>query len=507
MMVVGAVVGGVAWPERPSLEAGRRVSNDDLSQQYLSQQYLKAARTIEENHFQEHDRRLLTKQALERMLSELDPHSRFFDNREFAEMQNEQTSKYFGTGATIGRRGGRFYVLGVGKGTPAERAGLRYGDELAAVDGESTSGWTPSDMLKNVRGERGTPIRLTVERAGEGSLTYDMLRDEVPYRSVRIAFILRPGVGYIGLTGGFSLETTRELQESIAGLKRQGMESLVLDLRGNPGGLLTQAMRVAETFLEKGREIVSVRGREGGRGQQIYRSENSTPEQQPLALLIDGETASASEIVAGAMQDHGRAVIVGEESFGKGLVQTVFRLNSATGLALTTARYFTPSGRSIQRDYQGAGRYRYLRRRSPTERWGGIEPEIRVIRPVESLRLRDACFAFARQFSAAMPGASAADPLNRLRAHDYVIPQTMITTFRRFLRSYPEWQVSDAEIERGRSYIASRLRTELIAVASGSEAAEESSLSVDVQVLRAAAAVEKLARKGKFDAAAKSLEK
>lgn len=508
-LVAGSLLGGQLWSGRPPAEPSRRVTDEQLLRQYLE-----VARRIEESYVLAQDREVLTTGALDRMLSELDPHSRFFDPREFAEMQNEQNSKFYGVGLTIAQSGGRFYVVGVERGAPAERAGLRYGDELMAIDGESTSGLAQSDLLKTIRGEKGTEVEITVGRVGEAemaaaSLTRRIVREEVAYPSVTGQFMLGDGVGYIGLTGGFNIETTRELQEAIGVLKREGMEALVLDLRGNPGGLLTEATKVAETFLVKGKDIVSVRGREGGRSpRHDYRSENGAPEVMPLVLLIDGETASASEIVAGAMQDHGRAVLVGERSFGKGLVQTVFRLRSGTGLALTTARYYTPSGRSIQRDYVGGGRYGYGRPRRAGERDGGIEPEIVVRRPVESPQMRGACFTFARLVSAGVYPDLAVYRADRLRRTDFHLSGRLLGRFRRFLRLNPEWRVGEAGRRpgEGEEAIGRRLRAGLIAAAMGREVAERWLLSADRQVLRGLAEAVRLRRAGKLERHGKSLE-
>jgi len=381
--------------------------------------FAKAIEFIEDNYAVTPDKERLTRGAVLGMLHSLDPHSGFYGRREFSEMQDEQSSHFYGIGVTINQRNGRLYVLGVSQGMPAERAGLRYGDAIVAVDGHSTKDWSQSDALKHVRGEPGGEVSLTVERAGvPDPLTVEITRDEVPFPSVRNVFMLRPGIGYIGLTGGFNQETPEELRGAISQLKGEGMNSLVLDLRRNPGGLLEVAVQVAEMFLPKGLEIVSVRGREGRYPRQSRRSENQNPETMPLVVLINGETASASEIVAAAMQDWRRGRLVGEESFGKGLVQTVYLLRWGTGLTLTTARYYTPNGRSIQRPYNGVGIYDYYvagRGEEPASKRssksqsksqfgaatgkrnaGGIMPDVVVKIPDSDIRLRDACFEFAR---------------------------------------------------------------------------------------------------------------
>ncbi|MBO0859180.1 MAG: S41 family peptidase, partial [Chloracidobacterium sp.] len=349
ILAVSAGIGGFYYDQstltRPS---------DGMADNPAVRDFAKAVELIEGYYAGASDKERLTRVAVLGMLHSLDPHSNFYGRREFSEMQDEQSSHFYGIGVTINQRNGRLYVLGVSPGMPAERAGLRYGDAIIAVDGRPTGDWSQSDALKHVRGEAGGEVKLTIERAGAPEpLTVAIIRGEVPFPSVRNFFMLRPGIGYIGLTGGFNQETSEELRDAISKLKEEGMNSLILDLRRNPGGLLEQAVQVAQLFLPKGLEIVSVRGREGRYSNQSRRSDNPNPETMPLVLLINGETASASEIVAAALQDWRRGRLVGEESFGKGLVQTVYLLRWGTGLTLTTARYFTPNGRSIQRPYSG----------------------------------------------------------------------------------------------------------------------------------------------------------
>src|SRR5262245_42200103 len=339
ILAVSAGIGGLCYDP-----ADLTKPSDGMADNPAVRDFAKAVEFIDENYAVTPDKERLTRGAVLGMLHSLDPHSGFYGRREFSEMQDEQSSHFYGIGVTINQRNGRLYVLGVSQGMPAERAGLRYGDAIIAVDGRSTKDWSQSDALKYVRGARDTEVSVTVERAGApGPLTMKITRDEVPFPSVQNVFMLRPGVGYIGLTGGFNQETTEELRGAISQLKAEGMTALVLDLRRNPGGLLKQAIQVAETFLPKGIEIVSVRGREGRYPSQVYRSENQNPETMPLVVLINGETASASEIVAAAVQDRRRARLVGEESFGKGLVQTIYPLRWGTGLTLTTAKYYTPN--------------------------------------------------------------------------------------------------------------------------------------------------------------------
>ena len=241
---------------------------------------------------------------------------------------------------------------------PAELA-LRFGDRILEVDGIKMTGKSSAEVRDKIRGPRGSVVKITVERAADKRVqTVEITRDAVPQPSIPDSYLLKAGVGYIDMTRGFNYTTTDELQEAIQRLQSRGMTSLVLDLRNNPGGFLDQAIHVAEVFLPSGQLILTQKGRNGLRD-NTYESRNSAPDLTPLIILINENTASASEIVAGAMQDHDRALIVGKTSFGKGLVQSIIPLEHGAGLTLTSAKYFTPSGRLIQRDYSNGGLYDY----------------------------------------------------------------------------------------------------------------------------------------------------
>ena len=305
----------------------------------------------------------LTKSAISGMLRTLDPHSSFFDAAEYRDMLDEQQSEYSGIGSTIvnyNRDGeNATYVIANAADGPAARAELAFGDRIVAVNGELMAGKTSDVVRDKVRGPGGTTVKLTVEHAATGKTDIIELRRGRLYQpSLPDAYILGQGVGYIDLTTGFNFTTAAELDTAVKRLKREGMESLILDLRGNPGGILDQAIKVAEKFLPAGSIVVSQRGRYH-MDSRVWRSANRSPETMPLVLLVDENSASASEVVAGALQDHDRALIIGEKTFGKGLVQNVIDLPFGAGLTITTARYFTPSGRSIQRDYSSGSIYDY----------------------------------------------------------------------------------------------------------------------------------------------------
>ena len=496
----------------------RSPAGDDWSSHPAVQRFRSALEIVQSNYAGDTSSSELVHSSILGALHNLDPHSSFFDRREFDEMQDEQSSKFHGIGVTINQRNGRIYVLGVGKGLPAERTGLRYGDAIVAVDGQPTRGWNQQDILKHVRGMRGTPVELTIERLGEPRLlSVRIVRDEVPYPSVRNHFMLRPAVGYVGLTGGFNQTTSDEVREALNELRLKGMTSMILDLRRNPGGLFRQAVEVAEAFLPRDEGIVTVRSRQGRSNQQAYYSENREPESMPLVVLIDGESASASEIVAGAIQDRDRGLIVGEPSFGKGLVQTVFRLPAGTGLTLTTAKYFTPSGRSIQRAYAGVGYYDYYFSRyapkgerkqehsgndpvyTPTGRrlssGGGIEPDITVKIPAENIRLRDACFEFARRLSAGLVSGleqyrvAVTDADYELRGTEFLLTEAVVTAFRTFLKEHPDLRIQEADVTAQIDYVKRRIRGELITAAYGIKAADQFLMESDPQAVQAVEAL------------------
>jgi len=307
----------------------------------------------------------LFKSSIDTMLHTLDPHSNYFDAEEYQEFRTSQRSQYFGIGATIGDlsdKDGKVvatFIKSTFDNAPANRAGLRYGDKIVEVNGKSMLGKPYYEVRDFLRGPRGTLAKIVVERYGSKELeTVEIIRDAVSTPSISEAYLVKPGVGYVAMTGGFNRTTYSEFAEAMKELKAQGMRNLVLDLRNNGGGLVREAFMVANTFLERGQTIFVQKGRIQGFS-QIYSSDNESPDKTPIVILVNGNTASASEILAGALQDHDRALIVGENTFGKGLVQNPFNLEYGTMLLLTIAKYETPSGRLIQRDYSDGNLYDY----------------------------------------------------------------------------------------------------------------------------------------------------
>jgi carboxyl-terminal processing protease len=292
--------------------------------------------------------------SIEGMLRTLDPHSSFFSPRAFAQMRERQEGRYFGIGISIVSTAGDVTVTSLFEGSPAYRAGIRRGDIIAKVGDEDAKGWPTEEVVKRVKGPKGTSIDLTIRRPGlEALIPLRVERDEIKIVTVRTAFMIAPGTGYVRLQD-FSETTDAELGEALGRLKAQGLQRLVLDLRENPGGPLDQAIKVANRFLRSGQMIVSTRGRIPNSDEDYRASQEGGYTTEPLIVLVNRDSASASEIVTGAMQDHDRGLVVGETTFGKALVQSVYPISNGAGLALTTGRYYTPSGRMIQRPWDSS---------------------------------------------------------------------------------------------------------------------------------------------------------
>jgi carboxyl-terminal processing protease len=286
------------------------------------------------------------------MLGRLDPHTAFLEPDEYAAMREKQQGSFFGLGIQIQKRMGKITVIAPMEGTPAYKMGVRAGDIITHIEGEEIKeDASTDDVVRKLRGPKGTPVHITIRRTGmDEPLHMTITRAEIPTLSVPYAFMLDSDTGYI-LLRDFTHTSSRELTAAMAKLEKQGMKKLIFDLRGNPGGVLDQAVDVADVFLPKGSKIVYTRGRTPSSAQDFYAPGEGPHFDRPLVVLINRGSASASEIVAGAIQDHDRGLILGQRSWGKGLVQSVYTLPYGAGLALTTARYYTPSGRWIQRDY------------------------------------------------------------------------------------------------------------------------------------------------------------
>jgi carboxyl-terminal processing protease len=286
------------------------------------------------------------------MLARLDPHTAFLEPDEFSAMKEKQHGSFYGLGIQIQKRMGKITVIAPMEGTPAYRMGIRSGDVITHIGAEELKeDITTEDVVRKLRGPKGTTVSITIRRVGfPEPIPMTITRAEIPTKSVRYAFMLEPGVGYIMLSD-FTHTSSKELYEAIEKLEKQGMKKLLFDLRGDPGGVLEQAVDVTDVFVPKGSMVVYTKGRTASSAQEYFAPGDGPHFDQPLVVLVNRGSASASEIVAGAIQDHDRGLIVGQRTWGKGLVQSVYTLSYGAGLALTTARYYTPSGRWIQRDY------------------------------------------------------------------------------------------------------------------------------------------------------------
>src|SRR5437588_2654063 len=417
--------------------------------------------------------------AIPGMLHVLDPHSNFFDPKSYSALREEQRGKYYGVGMTIAPRNNKVIVLAPFVGTPAYKAGIRPGDVIMAVDGKPTDNMTTGDVADMLKGNKGTNVHITILREGsEKPLEFNVVRDEIPRYSVDLKFELRPGIGYMHVTS-FNETTEREVEDALD--EFTDLKGLILDLRGNPGGLLNEGVGVADKFLKKGQVIVSHRGRSSP--ERTYKAAHGNAgKDYPLVVLVNRGTASAAEIVSGAIQDHDRGLIVGEVTFGKGLVQTVYPLSENTGLALTTAKYYTPSGRLIQRDYNGVSLYDYYYAREAEDNpntnantnpnsspapskevkltdsgrtvfgGGGITPDVKV-KPFktthfeDSLLVKYAFFNFAKHYLA-----------NRHVDKNFEVNDAVMQEFHKFLDSQ-KIPYTEAELNEGMDYIKSNIKT------------------------------------------------
>lgn len=508
--------------ERPTAAGSPANSRVPVTSAVVKNDLSEALSVIQANYFdgKKLDYNSVFKSSINGMLNVLDPHSTYFDPIEYASFKTEQRSEYFGIGATIDhlRRGDEVntYIRATFENSPAARAGLRFGDRIMEVDGQSMANKPYPDVRKFLLGARGTVVKVTVEHvATHARETVTITRDAVPLPSIPQVYMIREGVGYVAMTGGFNLTTADEFQEALQDLHTRGMKTLILDLRGNRGGLLIQAVRVANAFLKRDQLIVTQKGRIKG-SSEVFRAVNDAPDPTPLVILVNNETASAAEIVAGALQDHDRALIVGETTFGKGLVQLPIQLDYDSALLLTIAKYFTPSGRLIQRDYSNGGFYDYYThggQAKPGEEsvapgtesrtdggrtvysGGGIAPD-EVAKPREGnpadSRLVDPVFAFALELTAGRVQGFEAYKVQRpiefahdLQPTDFPVTDALVQQFKQFLADQPVYKVTKDQVDRSRPFIARQLRYNVASAAYGTMAAVRVYNEDDPQIARA----------------------
>jgi carboxyl-terminal processing protease len=414
--------------------------------------------------------------AIPGMLRVLDPHSSFYDPKAYAKMREDQHGKYYGVGMLIQPQNNKIVVVSPFEGTPSFKAGIRPGDVIAAVDGKATDSMSSEDVANLLKGPKGTHVQLTIAREGSDKpLVFDLIRDEIPHNSIDLAYMVRPSIGYIHITN-FQETTGRELSDALDNFG--DIHGLVLDLRGNPGGLLSEAVAVSDKFLEKGQVIVSQRGR--AFPDQVYRATHGNGgHTYPVVVLVNHGTASAAEIVSGALQDHDRAIIVGETTFGKGLVQTVYPLSENTGLALTTYHYYTPSGRLIQRNYKGVSLYDYYYNHDQPQDLanrevkltdsgrtvyggGGITPDDKVDTPKSDdfqdlLLERYAFFNFAKHYMS-----------TRTVGKDFQVDDGVMQAFKQFL-SASQIPYTDQQIAQVGDWVKANIKAEIFTTQFGQE--------------------------------------
>jgi len=501
-VLVSAVLGGLL---------GRNALADEDAVVREYRVFTAALAAVEGQYVEPVDSTRLVYGAIDGMLKTLDPHSSFMDPRTYAQLRERQEGRYYGLGLSIVVVDGDITVMQLFEGSPAYRKGIRRGDVIARVKDQDAKGWTSDRAVRELRGEKGTTVKIAIRRAGyEGLIDLEVERDEISITTVRGAFMVDAEHGYVRL-GEFSETSNRELGEALQKLKAQGMKRLVLDLRDNPGGPLDQAIRVANRFLTRGQMVVYTRGRVPNSDEDYRATEASEYTDLPLVILVNRNSASASEIVAGAIQDHDRGLIVGERTFGKALVQSVYRINGGAGLALTTGRYYTPSGRLIQRPWDGSfdeyftytlkdqvqaqaprsdADLKYTDVGRKVFGGGGIEPDRLVAGPVEGfdptrsgrvLYARQAFERYAERFSAEGDTRISGQAQSRqVVARGFTVTDSMVEDFRAFLtrEGYKEDQ---ADFGKDQAFVRAMIRYQIDFALFGVDEARRNLLAQDPQ--------------------------
>ena len=499
VLLVSALLGGIYGP---SVRATTAASDD---YQTAVRNFTNVLSVVQANYAEPVDAdKVVYQGAIPGMLRMLDPHSNFFDSRQFALLREDQRGKYYGVGMVVAPKDNHTVVMAPYVGAPAYNAGLRPGDIIAKVDAKSTDGLTTSEVADLLKGPKGTVVKITVSREGFADpLVFTVTRDEIPRHSVDIVTMLKPGIGYIRLNQ-FNETTDKEIADALKTLGASSLDGLVLDLRGNPGGLLNEAVAVGDMFLEKGQLIVSYHGRSAPE-RRFYAVRGNQGMNVPLVVIVNNNSASAAEIVSGAIQDHDRGLVVGETTFGKGLVQTVQPLSENTGLALTTARYYTPSGRLIQRDYKSISLYEYHYERKvpehPTEirqtdsgrqvtGGGGITPDLVVAAPkftkFQELMFRSDVFypaeqgigGFTRYFLGTKP----------VITHSFEVDDNTLRELRTYLTKH-NVKYTEAEWDENLDWTKRKIKQEVFMYAYGTQEGDKVLLATDPQVLKAIEAV------------------
>ena len=512
-IMIAALMGG--WFGGP-LTAGPPLESDTSR---LLKTFTAALAAVQEHYVETIPTDELIESAVRGLLRTLDPHSSFFSVSDYNRLQEEQRGRYYGLGITIRAESpgsGRVAIVEPpSPGTPAYKVGLRAGDIISRIEGTPIDDWDLNEeVIPHLKGPKGTAVNITIERPGEPEpIELAVIRDEISLYTIKYVFRLDNEIGYVKVNK-FSETTGEELNQALDRLDEESLKGLVLDLRDNPGGALSQALAVSDSFLRKDQLIVSTRNR-NGRGRE-FRADKGSEHEYPMVVLINRNSASASEIVSGALQDHDRALIVGETSFGKALVQTIFPLEGNRGLALTTGRYLTPSNRLIQRDYSDSFYEYYLTRSDSLETeggdyrtdsgrvvfgGGGITPDevVRLSRYSNLVRMIGRKRLFIEFATDLVKGSiqsdidyqldreellKLSDGQRRQRIEELEITEETLRLFDDFLRD-KEVDATNGSFEENRQVIVNRLKREVVLSLFGDEERFRIALEIDNQLQRA----------------------
>jgi carboxyl-terminal processing protease len=496
-VAIFAVLGGVYGPR---VEVASAASDED-GVRASERSFTKVYALVEANFADPVDPdKAIYKGAIPGMLRTLDPHSNFFDPHDFQILREDQKGHYFGVGMMVQPRNGKTIVTAPFNGSPAYKAGIRPGDVIVEVNDKKTDNLSTTEVADLLKGPRGTAVQIMVTREGvEKPITFNVIRDEISRKSVQDGMWLKAGIGYVDVEQ-FNENTSKELEEALHKLGENNIKGLVLDLRENPGGLLNEGVAVADHFLQKGQTIVSHRGRSSPEKIYTARRGNSGHD-YPIVVLVNRYSASAAEIVSGALQDHDRAWILGDNTFGKGLVQTVYPLSENAGLALTTAKYYTPSGRLIQRDYSNVSFFDYYYRKDTATRnpqdvkmtdggrtvygGGGISPDEHFVPKLDhfetDLYRKYAFFNFVKHYfgnkEAKLPKGWTPDEEILNQFHDYIL--------------HEDFKFTEAEFTQDHDWIKLYLQREMYITAFSWDEGRRVAIETDPMVQKAVDAMPK----------------